>query len=72
LGSGSRFYHYINAELQGSVGTYNPTIQTSASGIVACCGAFDGYLSVVRVYTRALSQSEITSNFNAQKTYFGL
>jgi hypothetical protein len=54
------------------VGTYNPTIQTSASGIVACCGAFDGYLSVVRVYTRALSQSEITSNFNAQKTYFGL
>jgi len=72
LGSGSRFYHYINATLEGSIGTYNPTIQLGAPGITACCGAFDGYLSVVRVYTRALSAAEILTNFNAQKGYFGL
>jgi hypothetical protein len=72
LGGGTKFYHYINSSLEGSVSTYNPTIQTSAPGITACCGAFDGYLSVVRVYNRALSQSEITQNFNSQKSYFGL
>ena len=58
--------------LEGSIGTYNPTIQLGAPGITACCGAFDGYLSVVRVYTRALSAAEILTNFNAQKGYFGL
>jgi len=72
LGSGSRFYHYVNGTLEGSVATYNPTIQLGTPGISACCGAFDGYLSVVRVYNRALSQEEITKNWNAQKTYFGL
>ncbi len=72
LGNGSRFYHYVNGTLEGSVGTYTPTIQLGAPGITACCGAFDGYLSVVRVYNRALLQSEITANWNAQKSYFGL
>lgn len=72
LGGGTKFYHYINSSLEGSVSTYNPTIQTGAPGISSCCGAFDGYLSVVRVYNRALSQSEITQNWNAQKSYFGL
>ena len=47
-------------------------MNTSAPGMIACCGAFDGYLSVVRVYNRALTPTEITQNFNAQKSYFGL
>lgn len=72
LGGGAKFYHYINGTLEGSVGTYTPTIQLGTPGITACCGAFDGYLSVVRVYNRALTQTEITQNFNAQKSYFGL
>jgi hypothetical protein len=72
LGGGAKFYHYINGTLEGSVGTYTPTIQLSQPGISYCCGAFDGYLSVVRVYNRALTQTEITQNFNAQKSYFGL
>jgi hypothetical protein len=72
LGGGTKFYHYVNGELQGSVGTYSPTIQLSNPGMAYCCGAFDGYLSIVRVYNRALLQSEITQNFNAQKSYFGL
>lgn len=72
LGNGARFYHYINGTLEGSTGTFTPTIQLNNPGIAYCCGAFDGYLSVIRVYNRALTQTEITQNFNAQKTYFGL
>jgi hypothetical protein len=72
LGGGARFYSYVNGSLEGSVATYTPTIQLSAPGMIACCGAFDGYLSVVRVYNRALTQTEITQNWNAQKSYFGL
>jgi hypothetical protein len=72
LGGGTKFYHYVNGTLEGSNAIFTPTIQLSSPGIKACCGAFDGYLSVVRVYNRALTQSEITQNFNAQKTYFGL
>ena len=62
----------VNNTLEGSVGTYTPTIQLGTPGIAYCCGAFDGYLSVVRIYNRALTQTEITQNWNAQKSYFGL
>ena len=72
LGGGTKFYHYVNGTLEGNNSIFTPTIQLSSPGIKACCGAFDGYLSIVRVYNRALTQSEITQNFNAQKTYFGL
>jgi len=72
LGGGTKFYHYINGTLEGSNAIFTPTIQLGTPGITACCGAFDGYLSVVRVYNRALTSTEITQNFNAQKSYFGL
>jgi hypothetical protein len=72
LGGGSKFYHFIDGVKQGDVGTFNPTIQLNAPGIAYCCGAFDGYLSVVRVYSKALTTAQITQNFNAQKSYFGL
>ena len=72
LGGGIQLYSYINGVLQGSVGTFSPTIPLGNPGIAYCCGAFDGYLSVVRVYNRALTPTEITQNFNAQKSYFGL
>jgi hypothetical protein len=72
LGGGRKFYNYVNSSLESSVVIYNPVMQTSAPGMIACCGAFDGYLSIVRVYNRALQPSEITQNFNAQKSYFGL
>jgi hypothetical protein len=72
LGGGAKFYSYVNNTLEGSVGTYTPTIQLGSPGIAYCCGAFDGYLSVVRIYNRALTQTEITQNWNAQKSYFGL
>jgi hypothetical protein len=72
LGGGLKFYNYVNGTLQSSVGIYNPTISLNAPGMIACCGAFDGYISVVRVYNRALTPAEITKNWNAQKSYFGL
>jgi len=72
LGGGRKFYNYVNSSLESSVNIYNPVISTNTPGMTACCGAFDGYLSIVRVYNRALLQSEITQNFNAQKSYFGL
>jgi len=72
LGGGLKFYNYVNGSLQSSVGIYNPTISLNAPGMIACCGAFDGYISVVRVYNRALTPAEITKNWNAQKSYFGL
>ena len=72
LGGGLKFYNYVNSSLQSSVGIYNPVMSTSTPGMIACCGAFDGYISIVRVYNRALTQAEITQNWQAQRSYFGL
>jgi hypothetical protein len=72
LGGDRKFYNYVNSSLESSVGIYNPVMNTSAPGMIACCGAFDGYISIVRVYNRALTPTEITQNWNAQKSYFGL
>jgi hypothetical protein len=33
---------------------------------------FDGYIDIVNIYNRALSQAEITQNYNSQKARFGL
>ena len=35
-------------------------------------GEYDGYISIVRIYTRALSLDEITANFNEYKGRYGL
>jgi hypothetical protein len=35
-------------------------------------GFWGGKLSVVRVYDRALSQADVTNNYNAEHTRFGL
>lgn len=72
LGGGVRFYSYINGVLQGSVGTFSPSIQLNPPGIAYCCGAFDGYLSIVRAYNRALSSNEILQNYQVLKNRFGL
>jgi hypothetical protein len=72
-GNGPRIYSYINGVDMGS--TIIPTannMNIGSPGLIACCGAFDGYISIIRVYNRSLTPSEITQNFNAQKTYFGL
>jgi len=35
-------------------------------------GAFNGKIGVLRIYNRVLSPSEVTTNFNAQNTRFGI
>lgn len=72
LGGGVKFYNWINGIAQGNVSLFSPTIQLGAPGISAvyCCGAFDGYLSIIRVYNRALTESEINQNFNAHRRRF--
>jgi hypothetical protein len=72
LGGGIKLYNFVNSTLESSIGTNNPTMPLLAPGIAYCCGAFDGYISVVRVYNRALTSSEITQNWQAQRSYFGL
>ena len=73
-GNGPKIYCYVNGSNVG-----NNTIPTANnmnnSGPIMpgnCCGAFDGYVSIIRTYNRALTPTEITQNWNAQKSYFGL
>jgi hypothetical protein len=71
---GSTATAFLNGAKIGS-GTYNYTIATtgtlyilgdSGTEITSC------YCSLVRVYSRVLTDSEILQNFNAQKGRFGL
>jgi len=77
--SGSRKL-YINGSLVASDSTTG-TIPSNSGGMsVAAYGGFDGpygyYLdgeiSIVRVYNRVLTASEITQNFNALKGRYGI
>ena len=73
-GNGPKIYCYVNGSDVGS--TTIPTANNmNISGPAMpgnCCGAFDGYVSIIRAYNRALTATEITQNWNAQKSYFGL
>jgi len=68
---------YINGTLAGSNGNaFNPSYPTSNFyiGAVNASGGelFQGTVAIVSLYNRALNQTEITQNFNAQKSRFGL
>jgi hypothetical protein len=74
VAAGSTTIGYKNGVSVGS-GAYNSTIATSgtlyilgdaASEVTSC------YCSIVRIYNRALSASEILQNYNIQKSRFGL
>jgi hypothetical protein len=69
---------YVNTQLQ--------TTQVSVSGVLNTSGTlifnigrntngsayFNGNISIVKIYNRALSASEVLQNYNAQKSRFGL
>ena len=68
---------YINGSLVQSNGTpFTPSSYGTSSFIVGGNSTtqelFQGRIANVSVYNRALNQTEITQNFNAQKTRFGL
>ena len=73
---GSRIYVYRNEVLAGQSGTgVSFTINTSPLyfGSNNSTGYYlDGAMANVKMYNRALSAAEVTQNFNAQKSRFGL
>jgi hypothetical protein len=73
-GNGPKIYCYINGSNVGSNTIPTANNMNNAGPIMPgnCCGAFDGYVSIIRAYNKALTQTEITQNWNAQKSYFGL
>jgi len=69
-------YVYVNGVQVAFAST--PTLNTSNTpiyigpAVTTSWGAFDGKIAALRIYNRALSSSEVTTNFNAFKTRFGL
>jgi len=69
-------YVYVNGVQVAFAST--PTLNTSNTpiyigpAVTTSWGAFDGKIAALRIYNRALSSSEVTTNFNALKTRFGL
>jgi hypothetical protein len=75
------FTHYINSVNQVST-AYGRNVYSGANNITIgmnCMGAVSnvaeatkGAYSIVRLYSKTLSQTEITQNFNANRTNFGI
>jgi hypothetical protein len=59
-----------------STAPYSPGIPTQLlvgiEDIGTTSTAFNGYIPIVQIYNRALSQAEVTQNFNAQRARFGI
>ncbi len=76
------FTHYINAVSQTSAfygrnnysGANNITLAMNCSGAISNTGTETnkGAYSIVRLYSKTLSQAEITQNFNAQRGRFSI
>lgn len=73
-------YVYLNGALVGtssSADANNKTLNTTISpiyigpAVTTTWGAFDGKIGALRIYNRALSLAEISTNFNVYKTRFG-
>jgi len=75
LGAGSKFYSYVNGSVTGNISiSPNPDMQNGPPGIIngPCCVSMDGDLAIIRIYNKALTSSEIATNWNAQRSRFGL
>ena len=75
-GNTGNFTIYLNGENQGSTALTTAYPYQSLFYIAAQSGIgggyFNGNIANTYIYNRALSQTEITQNYNAQKTRFGL
>ena len=71
---------YINSSLRQTNSSFNTAITVTSvpiqvgaySGGVGLGGNFNGKIPAVRLYSRALTASEIEQNYQAQKSRFGL
>jgi hypothetical protein len=77
--NGDTLYAYLNGALINvSTNNSNASINVSSDAVLgyALCGVgtptFNGSIPVCKAYNRALTQSEITQNYNAIKTRFNL
>jgi hypothetical protein len=74
--SGSKLSLYINGVLNNSVSVPVGNLRTSTDGWFLGSLSTSAYsnvkISVTQIYNRALTDSEITQNFNATKSRFGL
>ncbi len=77
---GSTIRQYVNGGASGGTLNY---VGTPTSGgeirlmrrwddVVSSSNLIDGDLAIVRIYNRALSATEVSDNFNAQKSRFGI
>jgi prepilin-type N-terminal cleavage/methylation domain-containing protein len=73
--NGSTLYWYYNAT-QDSIGTNSANLTNTTSFYIGrsqtWSGTFSGNISVVAIYNRALSTSEITQNHDVLKSRYGL
>jgi len=68
---------YINGSLvQSNANAFNPNFGSASNFYIGSLNTtlekFNGTISIINVYNRALSATEILQNFNAQKSRFGL
>lgn len=63
---------YFDSELLNSGSLYQLGSRTTYIGMYGYTNNFNGYMGNIMIYNRALTQLEITQNFNAQKGRFGL
>ena len=73
---GNTLYFYQNGTLIQSVG-FSPSISYASNLFIgtsqhATSQCFNGYIPVAQIYNRTLSSTEVTQNYNATKTRFGL
>jgi len=59
---------YINGVSRSTNTTNNPNAPTTSTAI----GSFPGYISIARIYNRALTATEVLQNYNATKSRYGL
>ena len=77
---GSTLRQYVNGSASGGTLNYVATLNSGGEirlmrrwdSTVNSSDLFDGDLSIVRIYDRALTPDEVLQNFNVDKTRFGL
>ena len=75
LAGGIKIYMYKNGSSIGSAAIGSrPSMSIAAPNIsyTGCCSAFDGRLNIIRIYNRPLTSTEVTQNYNALQSRFGL
>jgi hypothetical protein len=72
---------YVDGALSGTVPitsgasgnvAFSNLLLTPGIGYAGCCDVFAGQIAVVQAYNKALTATEVTQNFNALRSRFGI